>query len=81
MARSDLSNHAKTLSEFTMRFDAITKWQEQQNIKDARHEEREKYMTQRIDSIYRLGQALLASVLSGMALALIAFFARGGFGA
>lgn len=78
MARNDLMNHAKTLSEFTERFAEIAAWQASKDIKDARQEEREKTIVKRLDGITAIGKAILTVLLSGFGLAFIAFIVSGG---
>lgn len=80
MARNDLVNHARTLTDFTERFEEIFRWQATKDIKDARQEEREKVIVARLDAITRLGWAVLGVLLSGFGLAFVAFVVKGGLG-
>lgn len=78
MARSDIQNHAKTLSEFTERFIEIGQWQAKKDIEDARAEEREKVIVKQLDAIFKVGWAILGVLISGFGLAFITFIVRGG---
>lgn len=78
MARSDIENHAKTLTVFTQRLQSIADWQSKKDVEDGRREEREKIMVKQLAGIYKIGWAILSVLVSGFGLAVVSFIIRGG---
>lgn len=78
MARSDLVNHARIISDFTERFEAIAAWQARKDVEDARAEEREKVVVARLGTISKIGWAILGVLISGFGLAFVTFIINGG---